>query len=143
MITSFFKPKSQKKVQPLQVPSAMATSKRTLDTVEAEGPANKRIKKEGDDSRSEEVQALLSYLETHQEQDCTWKEVLQKHFKTPSFDRLAKFVSKQRYVPASSNSSLGLSDFVLMKILFAFIIYYVIIASPKQFFLRHKIPFQH
>jgi hypothetical protein len=106
MISSFFKPKSQK-LKPVSSGPAgpdedASPTKRPRDGVgNEEEVSNKRSKSAETDSKKvisddETTQELLSYLDCHESNETTWKEVMQKHFSSPSFQRLAKFVSQQR-----------------------------------------------
>jgi hypothetical protein len=106
MITSFFKPNNNsQKVRPVSSRGSTGPSepnKRDLDEdTKKEKESNKRSKL-GDSSTSKtivnsEAQELLTYLDRHEsDETTTWMEVLEKHFSSPSFERLAKFVSQQR-----------------------------------------------
>lgn len=105
MITAFFKPKSAKKVTP--APSSVASSTEESSAITKRAPpieveevySNKRLKIDKDDDDA--VRELLSHLKGFNkagDDDATptWNDVLEKHFATPSFARLAKFVSAQR-----------------------------------------------
>lgn len=111
MITSFFKPKSGKKITPEPSDGSTAASsvslskKRVLEESAtaplSTSPSEKRSKSNDDAA----VRELISYLNTPESQQDTdvehevaWRDVLDKHFSTPSFARLANFVAAQRYV---------------------------------------------
>lgn len=113
MITAFFKPKSAKKVTPAPSSSNSSSSsmpnKRALENGAETESSNKRSKQSSNerDNGVSPVQELLSYLHAPEKSDddestVAWTDVLSKHFSTPSFERLAKFVSAQRYVPVLS-----------------------------------------
>ena len=97
MITAFFKPKT--KVQP--APS-LVSSTTTLSTTTQSSSSSKRSREEEAPSNkkkqkflSEEVKDLLAHLDSSSE-DNDWSVQLEKHFASPSFERLAKFVAQQR-----------------------------------------------
>ena len=93
MITSFFKPKSQKVKPTLANKPAIpdSGSKRQRDRDGNEEPP-KKLK-----TASPETEKLLSYLDSGDDKNAmTWKGAMQKCFATPSFERLATFVSQQR-----------------------------------------------
>lgn len=94
MITSFFKPKSAKKVTPAE--SAGDQSKRGLEGGTKYFESNKRQKLAI--VANDAVEELLSTLEDPPRggDEATWKDVLEKHSKTPSFSRLANFVASER-----------------------------------------------
>ena len=75
--------------------------KRALeDDAENDEGSNKRQKHESDDDAVRELLSHLVCPETSDDDAAkttgSWKDVLEKHFATPSFARLAKFVSAQR-----------------------------------------------
>ena len=110
MITNFFKPKSSKKITPEPSNNSSTSSrmakKRTWNDDEPQTQSSSKRSKESmdQDIDNSPVQELLSYLKTPEKKsdddtpDNTWTEVLGKHFSSPSFERLANFVSAQRYV---------------------------------------------
>jgi hypothetical protein len=109
MITSFFQPTS-KKVRPVASADGpdCPPEKRERDGEDAE--SNKRAKTTDESSTSSspsssspsnnntpEVQELLSLLDdSHDGDEKTWRDVLGKCFSSPSFAKLASFVSKER-----------------------------------------------
>jgi hypothetical protein len=104
MITSFFKPNSQK-VRPVSSSGSTGggpsePNKRELEEDTKKETASNKRSKLGESSTSKavnsEAQELLTYLDRHESDETTWREVLEKHFSSPSFERLAKFVSQQR-----------------------------------------------
>lgn len=119
MITSFFKPKSGKKVTPEPSDTTDASSdsrskKRTLEDGASNSTSRDKRSKTNDDAA---VRELISYLNPPKGQQDTvlkpeiaWTEALDKHFASPSFARLANFVAAQRkshviYPPASDTFS--------------------------------------
>jgi hypothetical protein len=98
MITSFFKSKSEK-VKPVtsngpiaNKPEVPPKRHRDEDKEDLSNNNNKRVKPSTDNN----TQELLSYLDRHESDEKTWRDVMEKHFASFSFDRLAKFVSSQR-----------------------------------------------
>ena len=95
MITSFFKPKTQK-VKP--VSEGDSSEKRGRDVTSAPQAPNPKRSKANNNEESAEVSEILSHLDCYESRngENSWTDVIGKLSSTSSFQRLAKFVSQER-----------------------------------------------
>ena len=96
MITSFFKPKTQK-VKP--VSESDSSEKRGRDVTSAvQAPNPKRSKANNNEESSAEISEILSHLDHYESSSGgnSWTDVIGKLSTKSSFQRLSKFVSQER-----------------------------------------------
>jgi hypothetical protein len=101
MITSFFQPKSTKVLPVASTDSPVCPpDKRERDGENVESNKRTKVADESSSTTSEtipEVQELLSLFDDeHESDEKTWRDVLEKCLSSPSFAKLASFVSKER-----------------------------------------------